>query len=333
MVASFAIGVSALKCIGPDRTDLRAEAALSLLRAAQPPVPLEISTLASEVAATWGSGPLGVELIEAARLLRLGEIVARYNVRNFHVMDPAHANRLVEFILTQVDTDGASASANASANASASGRSALDDALQVCNAYSHLDASAACSTYLMNAILLGAPTAAQVKVVLDKLPLRDAAMVTDKVLHFCLCTLDDVETDLAALPTTGSNNGDGGAAAEAEARLELEKEACVASISAINVASCWHTSSVTNGTSSNGSTHGLGATSLGAAASAPGATATSANSTTSADIRDATSAPFLLVTNGGSTAGAGEGLGPLLMEIRRLRALQVSHPSSIRLDR
>jgi len=149
VVASFALGVSALKCIGPDRTDLRAEAALSLLRAAQPPVPLEISTLASEVAATWGSGPLGVELIEAARLLRLGEIVARYNVRNFHVMDPAHANRLVEFILTQVDTDGANA------NASASGRSALDDALQVCNAYSHLDASAACSTYLTNAISLG----------------------------------------------------------------------------------------------------------------------------------------------------------------------------------
>ena len=55
--------------------DLRARGALAILRAANaPPVVPEVAALAAEVArSTRGSE----ELVEAARLLRIGEIVAR----------------------------------------------------------------------------------------------------------------------------------------------------------------------------------------------------------------------------------------------------------------
>ena len=75
---------------------------------------------------------LAEELREAARLLRLGEIVARHRVSRFDVLQPAHARRLLRHIVAQLHAP-----------------TVLADAMHVAEAYTHLSLRAAVVEYLL----------------------------------------------------------------------------------------------------------------------------------------------------------------------------------------
>jgi hypothetical protein len=120
----------------------RSEAVLALLRSASFPFSPELWQLAQE-AVHWG-GALSEDLQEAARVLQLAQIVQRHRVQGYDLLDPAHATRLARHIAAQMGH--------------CSG--ALQDALQVAAAYSHLDARRVYIDCLQNLALSSGATAA-----------------------------------------------------------------------------------------------------------------------------------------------------------------------------
>ncbi|CAM9874736.1 unnamed protein product, partial [Discosporangium mesarthrocarpum] len=100
-------------------SELRSRAVLALARAASFPYSDGLWALVQE-ALGWG-GPMEEELQEAARVLSLAQIVQRHHVKGFSLMDPTRATRLLRHVLAQVHCP-----------------TALDDALRVAGAYSHL---------------------------------------------------------------------------------------------------------------------------------------------------------------------------------------------------
>ncbi|CAM9795603.1 unnamed protein product [Ascophyllum nodosum] len=102
------------------RSELRSKAVLALANAASFPFSDGLRTLVQD-ALTWG-GALDEELQRAATALTLSQIVQRYHVVGFNLVDAPRATRLLRLhVLAQVHSP-----------------TALEDALQVAQAYSHL---------------------------------------------------------------------------------------------------------------------------------------------------------------------------------------------------
>jgi hypothetical protein len=105
--------------------------------------PSWLSKLSLE-AIEWASGDsvLRSELEEASRLLLIDGIVGRYCGEGakelFHVDNPRHAIRLLEFVAQHIHDEAG-----------------LSDALDLCEAFHHLSREHACSLVLQNAILKG----------------------------------------------------------------------------------------------------------------------------------------------------------------------------------
>ncbi|CAM9697061.1 unnamed protein product, partial [Chrysoparadoxa australica] len=123
--------VAIVRCMSHSPCNLKAQAVLSLVRAVSFPFSEELWMLVQE-AITW-EGSLKEELQEAERILRLSQIVQRYRVTNFVLVNPSHATNLVEYIAAQVQCP-----------------TALEDALQVAAAYSHLREKQVYIDYLQN---------------------------------------------------------------------------------------------------------------------------------------------------------------------------------------
>ncbi|CAM9963191.1 unnamed protein product, partial [Laminaria digitata] len=83
-------------------------------------------------ALSWG-GVLNEELRRAATTLNLSEIVQRYHVTGFNLVDAPRATRLLRHVLAQVHCP-----------------TALDDGLQVAQAYSHLNDRSVYVEFLQN---------------------------------------------------------------------------------------------------------------------------------------------------------------------------------------
>jgi hypothetical protein len=99
----------------------------------------------------WG-GALSEDLQEAARVLQLAHIVQCHRVQGYDLLDPAHATRLARHIAAQVGHCPG----------------ALQDALRVAAAYSHLDARRVYIDCLQNLALSSGGTAATAAAVEDQ---------------------------------------------------------------------------------------------------------------------------------------------------------------------
>ncbi|CAN0049104.1 unnamed protein product, partial [Ectocarpus sp. 4 AP-2014] len=114
--------VAVARCMSPGegcRSELRSRAVLALANAASFPFSEGLRELVQE-ALSWG-GALDAELRRAATTLSLSQIVQRYHVTGFNLVDAPRATRLLRHVLAQVQCP-----------------TALDDGLQVAHAYSHL---------------------------------------------------------------------------------------------------------------------------------------------------------------------------------------------------
>jgi len=161
------------------------------------------SSSSSSSATVAGSDELG----EAARLLRIQEIVARHHVAHFNVMDPRHATRLVDYLATIHDQPTTTATTAASANTSrgvdddddeegagcVSGAAALSDALLLCSAYAHLAPSRVVGRHLLHLASHRAPSDHELASLLTRPELSrgDALLISDQLFHYCVDGLQD----------------------------------------------------------------------------------------------------------------------------------------------
>ena len=137
--------------------------------------PVWLSELSQE-AIEWASGDslLRSELEEASRLLLIDGIVGRYCGEGakelFHVDNPRHAIRLLEFVTRHID-----------------GESVLSDSLDLCEAFTHLSREDACSRIIENAILQGNEKACSS--LMDTLYLQNVVLAKatfSRVLSYCI---------------------------------------------------------------------------------------------------------------------------------------------------
>jgi hypothetical protein len=221
------IGVSlatnnALKKQGTPPCERARAAALSLLRAAVPPLSPSMGALAEAIAdgsanrakysassergepakeatrVSFGNWVTTTELVEAARLLRIQVIVAHYRVTNFNAMNPVHARRLVEFLIAihergmvrEQEQDAATKENGFDVGLTINARDghwkSLDDAVHICDAYSHLSVVRLITRYVFNMLELRVPSKQEVRRLLGALSRSEALLVTDGVLHYCL---------------------------------------------------------------------------------------------------------------------------------------------------
>eukprot|EP00752_Nemacystus_decipiens_P005910 g5342.t1 len=190
------------------RSELRSKAVLALANAASFPFSEGLRDLVQE-ALSWG-GALEEELRRAATTLTLSQIVQRYHVTGFNLVDAPRATRLLRHVLAQVRCP-----------------TALDDGLQVASAYSHLSERSVYVEFLENLAgsypvrqasadgdgdgdggrRLAADLAAhrgRVKHVLHRVPAGDARRVAEEVLLYLVRLLEDLELDAV---TAGLNPG------------------------------------------------------------------------------------------------------------------------------
>ena len=149
----------------------------------------ELSLEAIEWAA--GDSSLRSELEEASRLLLIDGIVGVYCGEGakelFHVDNPRHAIRLLQFVARKFDHDAA-----------------LTDSLNLCDAFAHLSREDACSNILENAILYGDAVCAPGRLLaLYKQNVVLAKATFSRVIPFCV---DLIEEAAAAQHVDSSKN-------------------------------------------------------------------------------------------------------------------------------
>jgi hypothetical protein len=141
-------------------------------------------TKLSRDAIEWAAGDSSIrlELEEASRLLLIDEIVGRYCGNGakelFHVDNPIHASRLLEFVSNNFRN-----------------KSVLADVLNLCDAFHHLSVEDGCGILLQNTILRGQQE--QVTSLLEELYIRNkttAHNVYSRVMTFCIDLIDDYTT-------------------------------------------------------------------------------------------------------------------------------------------
>jgi hypothetical protein len=135
----------------------------------------------SQEAIEWAAGDskLRSELEEASRLLLIDCIVGRYCGEGakelFHVDNPRHAIRLLDFVSVHFDHDYV-----------------LPDTLDLCEAFAHLSREDACSRIIQNAILRGHDE--RCEELLRSLYCKDvilAKAVFSRVVSFCVDVIED----------------------------------------------------------------------------------------------------------------------------------------------
>lgn len=143
-------------------------------------------TKLSKDAIEWSAGDSTIrsELEEASRLLLIDEIVGRYcgdgAKELFHVDNPLHASRLLEFVCNNFHQ-----------------QCVLTDVLDLCDAFHHLSVEDGCGMLLQNTILSG--NQKQVATFLKKMYNRSktiAHLVCSRALTFCLDLVDDYTQQL-----------------------------------------------------------------------------------------------------------------------------------------
>jgi hypothetical protein len=142
--------------------------------------PLWLSKLSQE-AIEWAAGDssLRSELEEASRLLLIDGIVGRYcgdgAKELFHVDNPRHAIRLVEFMSRHLTQE-----------------SILSDTLDLCEAFTHLSREEACNRIIQNAILQGNEAACSS--LLESLYSRNVLLAKTtfaRVISFCVDMIEE----------------------------------------------------------------------------------------------------------------------------------------------
>ncbi|KAG7360761.1 hypothetical protein IV203_035860 [Nitzschia inconspicua] len=143
-------------------------------------------TKLSRDAIEWSAGDssLRSELEEASRLLLIDEIVGRYCGNGakelFHVDNPVHASRLLEFVCNNLKKE-----------------SVLSDVLDLCEAFHHLSVEDGCGLLLQNTILGG--NQEQASKILEELYRRNkgtAHQVYSRAVTFCIDLVDDYTAQL-----------------------------------------------------------------------------------------------------------------------------------------
>ena len=150
----------------------------------------------SKDAIEWSAGDSSIrsELEEASRLLLIDGIVGRYCGNGakelFHVDNPIHATRLLNFVSTHLDND-----------------SVLPDVLDLCEAFHHLSTEDGCGRLIQNAIVKGRHEKAEsfLRSLYDCNKLS-AHNVFSRVLSFSIDFIGDVSRELGMFPSDESDN-------------------------------------------------------------------------------------------------------------------------------
>lgn len=259
----------------------------------------------SSSATVAGSDELG----EAARLLRIQEIVARHHVAHFNVMDPRHATRLVDYLATIHDQPTSVSGNGANKNEDeedegggcVSGAAALSDALLLCSAYAHLAPSRVVGRHLLHLTSHRAPSDQELANLLTRPELSrgDALLISDQLFHYCVDGLRDQVVN----PFSGGETAEPAIVEKSSAHHRL-------TATALSVASFWAAQSHYYHSSSSGD-----------------------DPSGDARVSAAERAAFVVLSGAGgqpsysassSSSGCGqEGLGAagLALELTRLRAL------------
>lgn len=147
----------------------------------------------SQEAIEWASGDssLRSELEEASRLLLIDGIVGKYCGKGakelFHVDNPRHALRLLEYVSRHVNRE-----------------SVLSDMLDLCEAFTHLSREDACSRVIQNAILEGnESTSCSLLQTLYNRNVVLAKSTFSRVISFCI---DLVEDESARVPLSSHSS-------------------------------------------------------------------------------------------------------------------------------
>ena len=147
-------------------------------------------TQLSKDAIEWSAGDssLRSELEEASRLLLIDGIVGRYCGNGakelFHIDNPLHATRLLDFVSKHLDQS-----------------SVLADIIDLCEAFHHLSIEDGCGRLVQNAILRGHQEMAIN--ILESLYDRNrtsAHNVFSRVISFCIDLIEDNASSLGAFP-------------------------------------------------------------------------------------------------------------------------------------
>uniref|UniRef100_K3WD72 KNTC1 second ARM-repeats domain-containing protein n=1 Tax=Globisporangium ultimum (strain ATCC 200006 / CBS 805.95 / DAOM BR144) TaxID=431595 RepID=K3WD72_GLOUD len=115
-----------------DDIEIRADAALALLRSVLPPYSQKLKMFAKSDAMSWGS-KRQEEIEEHLRLMEIQDMLMAYGIRQFDIADSRNVSRLLDHILSQI-----------------SRTSALDDAMRLVDAYSHLHCERAILQFVEN---------------------------------------------------------------------------------------------------------------------------------------------------------------------------------------
>lgn len=126
-----------------DNIELRADAALTLFRSVLPPYSDLLKEYARRSATVWDT-VRQEEIQEHFRMMEIQDMLLAYGVKQFNMADARNASRLLGHILVQISRP-----------------SALDDAMRLVDAYSHLQCDRAAVQFIEN--LLTFPPGSDVK--------------------------------------------------------------------------------------------------------------------------------------------------------------------------
>jgi hypothetical protein len=156
--------------------------------------PIWLTNLSKD-AIEWSAGDssLRSELEEASRLLLIDGIVGRYCGNGakelFHIDDPLHATRLLDFVSKHLDQS-----------------TVLSDIFDLCEAFHHLSVEDGCSRLMQNAILGGhQEMAINILESLYDRNLSSAHNVFSRVVCFCIDLIEDNSSHLGAFPSIDSD--------------------------------------------------------------------------------------------------------------------------------
>lgn len=115
-----------------DDVEIRADAALVLLRSLLPPYSQDLKRFARKGAMSWDT-KRREEIEEHFRLMEIQDMLMAYGIKQFNIADSRNASRLLGHILAQISRP-----------------SALEDAMRLVDAYSHLRCDRAVVQYIEN---------------------------------------------------------------------------------------------------------------------------------------------------------------------------------------
>lgn len=212
-----------------ERIERRVEAALTLLRSVVPPYSHTLRAFARAMALASGASARHDELQELVRLMEIQCMLLAYGVKHFDITDAHIATRVLSHILHQCAR-----------------ASALDDAMQLVDAFSHLRSDRAAVQFIEN--LLTAPLASTLSHDVEREVAERAAKALDALQH--VKRRSDVATHAMSLVGVMEE-----AAELALALLELEEQERAASATDDRLSDTAAHARVLDGTNDDDRTH------------------------------------------------------------------------------